>query len=151
MIQDEWARNLTKKMPGSDPRKMVRINKLMNVAIPDALIPQHSFEGLISKYRLPDPDDRHVMAAAVAGKVEGIVTLNIRDFPAAVLKPHGVRAIHPDELVLLLCSVSVEKVVAALTAQASMLTNPQRSGADVLASLKKAGLSGTADLLSRFL
>lgn len=70
----------------------------MNRAVSDCLVTGfESLEaGLIS---LPDPDDRHVLAAAIHSGAQEIVTFNLRDFPDAVLRPYGVRAIHPDEFV----------------------------------------------------
>jgi hypothetical protein len=45
---------------------------------------------------LPNPDDRHLLAAAIHGSAEAIVTANLSDFPAAVLKPFGIKAQRPD-------------------------------------------------------
>lgn len=49
---------------------------------------------------LPDPDDAHVLAAAIAGGADMILTLNLRDFPRARLAPHGMHAEHPDSFLL---------------------------------------------------
>ena len=47
---------------------------------------------------LPDPDDTHVLAAAIVGKADLIATLNLRDFPQRMLTEYGIAAIHPDTL-----------------------------------------------------
>jgi hypothetical protein len=47
------------------------------------------YEPLIEGLKLPDPDDRHVLAAAVKAGAQVIVTRNLRDFPAADLEPSG--------------------------------------------------------------
>ena len=45
-------------------------------------------------------DDRHVVAAAVRGGAQGIITANAKDFPAAALEPLGLEAVHPDDFLL---------------------------------------------------
>jgi predicted nucleic acid-binding protein len=45
---------------------------------------------------LPDPADRHVLAAAIAGSADGILTLNARDFPRGVLAEEGLWRADPD-------------------------------------------------------
>lgn len=47
-----------------------------------------------------EPKDRHVLAAAVAGAAETVVTLNLRDFPRSVCEPLSIEAIQPDEFLL---------------------------------------------------
>lgn len=64
----------------------------MGVAIPDASTT--GYEHLIEELDLPDPDDRHVLAAALHIRAGTIVTKNLRDFPRRVLDPQNVRAVH---------------------------------------------------------
>src|SRR5262245_7754897 len=56
-----------------------RTRRLMCEAVPDCLVT--GFEHLEEGLDLPDPDDRHVLAAAIRGNAQAIVTLNLRDFP----------------------------------------------------------------------
>jgi len=58
------------------------------------------WEERVPGIRLPDEDDRHVVAAAVQGGAQGIITANVKDFPAAALKPLGLEAVHPDDFLL---------------------------------------------------
>ncbi|MGY6548769.1 MAG: RSP_2648 family PIN domain-containing protein [Roseinatronobacter sp.] len=51
---------------------------------------------------LPDPADVHVLATALCGKADRIVTLNLRDFPARVLAAEGIVAQSPDDLLMAL-------------------------------------------------
>jgi hypothetical protein len=70
----------------------------MNVAVLDCLV--IGFESLEAGLAaLPDPDDRHVIAAAVHCGAQEIVTFNLRDFPDVVLRPYGIRAVHANEFV----------------------------------------------------
>jgi len=68
--------------------RLERVAELMNCAVADCLVV--GFEpleaGLTS---LPDPNDRHVLAAAIHSGAREIVTFNLRDFPDAVLGPYG--------------------------------------------------------------
>jgi len=52
----------------------------MNSAVRDCLV--SGYEPLIAALDLPDPNDRHVLAAAIKAKAQIIVTKNLRDFPA---------------------------------------------------------------------
>lgn len=49
---------------------------------------------------MPDPDDRHVVAAAIRAGAQTIVTFNLRDFPSGVLSRYDIEAKHPDDFVL---------------------------------------------------
>jgi len=74
---------------------------------------------LIDQLDLPDPDGRHVLAAAIRAHAGDIVTYNIRDFPAESLKPYGIEAQHPDEFVTHLLDLSPDAVYAAVRDRAS--------------------------------
>ena len=89
---------------------------------------------------LPDPDDRHVLAAAMRCGAQTIVTFNLTDFPNERLRPLGVEAVHPDDFVLDLLDLAPGAVLRALTDQAAALRNPPMSLADVLICVEKGGL-----------
>ena len=93
-IHEEWIRNLKKNRPDLDEIKIERRRKLMDAAIPDALIT--GYESLSKSLSLPDPDDRHVLAAAIVGGADVIVTRNLKHFPEAQLSPFDIEAQHPD-------------------------------------------------------
>lgn len=93
-ILDEVFRNLRTNRPDVDASRLNRTQELMNASIRDVTVT--GFEHLIEQVTLPDPDDRHVLAAAVHADAQLIVTRNLRDFPADALAPWGVEAQHPD-------------------------------------------------------
>ena len=56
--------------------------------MPDCLVT--SYEKLVNSIELPDPDDRHVVAATIVGHADAIVTFNTKDFPQAILQPYSI-------------------------------------------------------------
>ena len=71
--------------------KQSAVVALTNASVADCLVT--NYEKLAASIELPDPDDRHVVAAA-------IVTFNIKDFAEAVLRPYGIEVQYPDEFVM---------------------------------------------------
>lgn len=110
----------------------------MTNAVADCMI--HGHEELIERLQLPDPDDRHVLAAAIRSGAQGIVTFNLRDFPAASLAPYEVEAIHPDEFVVDLLDLSPSAVTSVVREQVEALKNPPCTLAQVLGALEENGL-----------
>ena len=109
----------------------------MHLALPHAMVTGH--EALVAVIDLPDPDDRHVVAAAVRSGAEVIVTRNTRDFPAATLAAHGIEAQDPDDFVLGLLHTDAGGVAQVVREQAGALVSPRRSPSEVLDSLTAAG------------
>ena len=66
-----------------------------------------------------DPKDRHVLAAAIVGRAQVIVTTNLRHFSAAACEPYGVEVQHPDEFLTNALPLDHERVLRALAQQAA--------------------------------
>lgn len=94
-IHREWIDALLRNEPRRDRAALERTRDLMDRATRDALVT--GYETLIPALDLPDPDDRHVLAAAIVGRCDAIVTRNLRDFPDAAIAPYGIEVRHPDE------------------------------------------------------
>jgi hypothetical protein len=110
----------------------------MTRAVADCLVT--GFEPLMSDLVLPDPDDRHVLAAAIRCGAQVIVTFNLKDFPTGKLAPFEVEAQHPDEFVLHLIDLAPAAVTKVVTEQAASLKNPPRSVGELLDVLLQQGL-----------
>ncbi|RFB83030.1 PIN domain-containing protein, partial [Rhizobium leguminosarum bv. trifolii] len=80
-IHAEWIRNLAIGSPEIPFSRLEATRDRIKEVLPDADVGNHRI--LIPDLSLPDPDDRHVLAAAIAGKASVIVTWNLKDFPAA--------------------------------------------------------------------
>ncbi len=148
LIHDEWVRNLLKNRPELDPANLQRTVECMNAAVPDALVTDH--EALIEGLTLPDPDDRHVLAAAIRCGASVIVTFNERDFPEDRLAPFGIEVQHPDEFIDNLFDLDQAAVVAAAQKQRRTLKNPPIDADRYLEILQRQGLIRTVKNLAGF-
>lgn len=143
-IEHEWKRNLLANRPDL-AGQIDRTQAVMRTAIPDALVTGHA--AWIPGLFLPDPDDRHVLAAAIAAAADAIVTFNLRDFPAAVLAEYGTEALHPDAFLMGFAAVMPSQVLAAVRTCLARLTRPSVTPEDYLAVLRRLGLRETAAFL----
>jgi predicted nucleic acid-binding protein len=138
-ILDETFRNLKANRPDVDPEKLDRTCRLMAGSIRDVLV--KGYEPLIDALTLPDPDDRHVLAAAIKARAQIIVTSNVKDFPDELLDPWDVEAVHPDVFLEAQVDLSPQLVYAALQQIAdSWQSPPDAVVGDVISSLEREGL-----------
>lgn len=137
-ILDEMERSILRRRPDLTTTKMERTRELMCGAVTDCLTT--GYEGLVTGLELPDPGDRHVLAAAIRAGSAVIVTENIKDFPAKVLDPYNIEAQTPDTFVLHLIDLAPGTVSAVIQGQASALKNPPMTVNDVLDHLARSGL-----------
>ena len=110
----------------------------MRITFPDALVTE--WEGLVPTIHLPDPGDRHVVAAARAGRADVIVTDNLADFPAAALPASIVRQ-SLDHFLLDIFDLYPDYVVAAVRAIAGRTgkVGPAMTASGIAAYLSKHG------------
>jgi predicted nucleic acid-binding protein len=141
-IHEEWMRNLLQNNPRVSRERLDRTRSLMDAAIPDCRVTDHL--QLVDSLTLPDPDDRHVLAAAIHAGATLIVTFNLLDFPLQSLAPHGVEARHPDALFSELLDATPEEFCAAARLQRLALKNPPMTVEEFLAKLEEVGLPRTA-------
>ncbi|WP_233261167.1 PIN domain-containing protein [Limnohabitans sp. WS1] len=98
-IELEWIRAIERQRPDLVGRLDVRRDS-MRLAILDWEVPEPAWVSLAQGIQLPDPDDTHVLAAAIAGHADCIVTSNLKDFPSTVLDVFGIEAIDPDTFII---------------------------------------------------
>jgi predicted nucleic acid-binding protein len=144
-IHQEWMRNVLADRRDLQPEQLMRTRDLMNNRIRGCLV--ISYEHLIETLTLPDPNDRHVLAAAIHAGAEVIVTFNLSDFPAAVLETEGVRAQHPDDFLLSLWQRDEEAFYQVMERQRLALKNPPKRQAEHLETLRRQQLPQIAAAL----
>ena len=147
-IHREWIEALLRNEPHRDRLALERTRDLMDAATRDCLVA--GYETLISSLQLPDPDDRHVLAAAIVGRCDVIVTQNLQDFPAATLGAYGIDIQHPDEFLCNHLNLAPDLFCGAVRKIRGRLKNPPYSANDYLAILTNQGLVATASELEHF-
>lgn len=147
-IHDEWIRNLLANRTDLTSEQLERTRTLMNSHVRDSLVT--GYESIIDGLNLPDPDDRHVLAAAIRTRAAVIVTFNLDDFPAEALEPLGIEAQHPDEFITHLIDLNPGAVCVAAKRQRASLKNPPRSVEEFLETLAQQRLPETVSFLRNF-
>jgi len=135
--------------PDLPSEKLLQIRDAMDEHAEDSLVT--GYERLIEGLHLPDPNDRHVLAAAIVGRADVIVTHNLRDFSAETLDRYGIEAQHPDEFIRHLLDLSPALVVDAVRAQQAGLTRPPIPMTELLDLFERLGLAKTVTELRRLI
>ena len=121
-IMEEWARAAARLGPEAEVFARAEVAQL-SAAWPGAEVPVAP--GLEARLWLPDPADVHVLAAAIAGSCDLIVTMNAKDFPRDILAEEGLSRADPDGFLLGLWEAqpgAVGPVLEAVLAEARRLS-----------------------------
>jgi hypothetical protein len=117
----------------------------MNDAIEDSLV--ENYEYLIESLVLPDSNDRHVLAAAIVGHADAIVTFNLKDFPEEYVGSHGVEVLHPDDFLVAQYDLNQIKVLSAVKAIRGKLKKPPMTAEQLIDVYEQQGLPQFCKLL----
>ena len=143
-IHREWIRAVLRRRTGLLRAALLRTRRLMDQHVRGCRV--RGYERWEARLTLPDPDDRHVLAAALACVADVIVTFNTSDFPPDKLRPFGVAAIVPDTFVYQLMESGI--VAAAAADHRASLLRPPMSAAEYLDAFRRNGLPGTTTALA---
>jgi predicted nucleic acid-binding protein len=147
-IHDEWMRSVLKDNPALSRSRLARTRSLMDAAVRDCLVT--GFEHAIESLSLPDPDDRHVLAAAIQAKAGVIITFNLKDFPRRMLAGYHIEVKHPDDFLLSLLDTDPHPVCAVLKLQRNSLRNPPKTVEELLSTLESQGVVRAVTRLRQF-
>jgi hypothetical protein len=145
MIHEEWIRNVLANRPDLTRAQLEAARSAMDRAFPAASI--SGFERLVPTLKLPDPADRHILAAAIHARAELIVTVNLKDFPAAALTTHSIVAVHPDAFVDDLFDLDESEAISAIAKMRSRLRAPSLSPGEFIDSIAQVGMPLVASRL----
>lgn len=146
LILDEVDRNIARDYSIA-PEALARRRSLMNQAVPDCLVT--GFEPLIEGLKLPDMDDRHVLAAAIRASAQVIVTNNRKDFPPDYLADWDIERKPADEFMMDLIGLDDRVVYACVQEISTSRRRPPQTFDDVLGQLEKSGLTQSVAALRR--
>ena len=143
-INNEWMRNVAAKR-GIAIEKLQVVAGLMERAVPDCLVTGH--ERMTLDHALPDPNDEHVLAAAIQARASAIVTFNTEHFPEDALAPHGLHCVHPDDFLLDVESISSQHFIRAIKRDIEHYIDPPLEITKYLDDLSNAGIPKVAAYL----
>lgn len=142
---EEETRRALQVVTGMSDQTWNRLRRNMRAAALEPLI--EGYDDIVHALSLPDPDDRHVLAAAIHAGTDHIVTNNLSDFPPSATDPHGIVAIKPDLLLLAAIVADGQAVLQAARRIQQRLHNPPIGFGAYLDRLKGRGLPLTAEAL----
>ena len=108
-----------------------------------------NYRPLVTDLQLPDPDDRHVLAAAIAGKAPVIVTWNLKDFPVPNLRPYGVISQSPDDFLFELHAAFPDALISSVRRARHNLRKTAPSVESFVEVLEQGGLKKFSAVLRR--
>ncbi|WP_455275059.1 PIN domain-containing protein [Rhizobium herbae] len=144
-IHAEWIRNLAANAPHVTVDRLEVTRDRMKDVLPQANV--SGYQSLIPELDLPDPDDRHVLAAAITGKATLIVSWNIKDFPIENLRSHGVACITPDAFLVELYGQFPEALIDSVARARGNLRKSLPSSEDFVGAVERQGLAAFAAIL----
>lgn len=136
-ILDEWTRNLLALKPHLEDSIRAQ-QRAMQQHFPEALV--MGYEPLVAALDLPDPDDQHVLAAAIQCGAQHIVTDNLADFPASKLDPYDIEAIDADEFLSRTFDLYPSEAFTVLRQLRAHYNNPSYSPPEFVLDLTAKGL-----------
>jgi hypothetical protein len=145
-ILEEWARAAAKLGPEAETVARAEI-ALLRARWPGAEVTPDPEAG--AALHLPDPDDTHVLAAAIAGGADGILTLNLQDFPTRALAAHSLIRRDPDGLLREWFGENPEAAAAVAARVRARAEKISGRAQPLRPLLKKAGLPRFAKALDQ--
>jgi len=137
-ILDEMARARRRKNPDLSQENLDLLCERMRNAVADSMVT--GYEDLVENLKLPDADDRHVLAAAIRAHAQVIVTSNLKHFPADYLAQFDIEAKTPDDFVVDQLGINDTAVFACVQQIADTRARPPNTVAGILEELERSGL-----------
>lgn len=147
-IHKEWIKSLLRNRPDINLERLERIREKMDSNVRDCLV--YGYESLIEGLILPDPHDRHILAAAIRSQAQIIITFNLQDFPLARTSEYGIEAQHPDDFLRHLIDLAPGQFISCIRETRISLKNPPKNPEEYLAILAQQSLPQTVSYLQNY-
>jgi predicted nucleic acid-binding protein len=144
-ILDEMLRALQRNRSDITAEKTAALRDIINDSVRDCMVT--GYRPLIDALELPDPDDRHVLAAAIKASAQLIVTRNLKDFPLKTLAQWDIRPKSPDNFVRDVIDLDPQAVWACVQQIVDSRKRRPVTVDDVLGELQRDGLVGSTAML----
>lgn len=144
-ILEEWARAARKIGPEGETIARGEIAAI-TAGFPRAMV--HIPQGIEARLWLPDPNDVHVLAAAVGCSADAIMTVNAKDFPRNLLADEGLERVEPDGFLIDLAGHAPEAVQAVGEAVLTEARRLSGEGWEMRKLMRKARLPRLGKLLA---
>ena len=147
-IQREWIEALLRNEPWRDRETLEQTQRKMESETRNAVI--FGYKRLIQALDLPDANDRHVLAAAIVGQCDVIVTWNLKHFPDTEIGKFGIEAQSPDEFLVNHLDLAPQRFCDSVRKIRLRLKNPPFTVDEYLSNLTKNGLLDTVEELRQY-
>jgi len=137
-----WSQDIMNEMRcvllgfGITDERVDRLIRRMDAAFPEAMV--DGYEDLIDAMTC-DKKDRHVLAAAIVGGAQLIVTEDLGDFPSESTRKYGIDAVSPDHFLCDLLSLDHNSMLEALSGMAQRRQKPPKTIPDIIEALRARG------------
>lgn len=147
-VHAEWMAAVLRNRPNLNQQQVEKMRDYMNDTVEDCLV--NNFDFMVDSLDLPDPKDRHVLAAAIHCKAQTIVTFNLKDFPPDKFNVYDIEAQHPDDFIMYQIDLSLPAVLEATKRFRDSLKNPPMDVNEFLDYLERQGLAQTVSVLRKY-
>ncbi len=155
LFTPKWSATIFTEWKNVMERKRIAENEIQKrISILESIFPDaevKDYQELVPSLELPDPNDRHVLAAAIKANAHIIVTNNLKDFPESYLSKFGIKAISADDFLTDLIDLNTAIALEAFKALVLNRTNPEMNAFEVLDIFRSRGLTNTANYLHAIL
>jgi hypothetical protein len=137
-VLEEWRRSLLKRHQDLADAEINALQAKFTAHFPDAEVA--GYEAFIPALDMIDEGDRHVLAAAIVGRCNGIITANLKHFPQEAVGQFGIEVVHPDEFIVNVIDLDESRAIEVLKRHRAAMHVTAPSVDEYLGYFERCGL-----------